>query len=252
MVKTLWREMADAGLIIAISLCSLSALAKEAPKTHELSEIGVITNLEQGDVACYLSYKTPDGKLKQAMGTHELCGDVTLLNKRSALTLKEGKVLGPSCEGDPECTDLETVWLVVSATLVAEKLCASDETLYHGCMTQDGHSIAFCTRQQFKYQFETTPSYLVVRIGDQKAPRLEVMSGAKGQIISRMQRLAGPNTRQAFRWTHASKVYLFESSYLNGSRLHGLSTYQNGKKIGFDACFDHDPKEEAMLIPADL
>ena len=94
-MNTLLREVAGAGLIAVLSLFSLSALAKGAPKASRSPEIGVITGLEQGDVACYLSYKTLDGKLKQAMGTPELCGDVTLLNKRSELSLREGKVLGP-------------------------------------------------------------------------------------------------------------------------------------------------------------
>ena len=252
MMKTLSRKAAAASLIAALTLCSQSALAKDASKPRSSPEIGVITGLEPGDVGCYLSYKALDGKPKQAMGTPELCGDVTLLNKRSELSLKEGKVLGPSCEGDPECTDLETVWLVVSATLVAEKLCAKDETLYHGCMTETGRSIAFCTREQFKYQFDTMPSYLVVRIGDHKAVSLEVESSAKSQITGQMQRLAGANTRLNFRWSYASKLYLFESSYLNGSRLHGLSVFQNGERLEFEACFDHAPKAEALLTPADF
>ena len=237
--------------LLFIGFSGSSALARLAPGAKP-PQIVTITGMELGDVACYLTYKNLEGKVEEALAVHDLCSQVTLLNKRSRIIFRQAQVLGDSCEGDPECDDLKTVWLVDRANEIAQLLCRQDEILYHGCMLKDGKSLSFCTRKMFKHQFDVLPDYLVVRMGKDKNLQMEIDSKSHAQFKYRMQRLAGPNTRQVFRWTHASKVYLFESSYLNGSRLHGLSTYQNGKKIGFDACFDHDPKEEVMLIPADL
>ena len=223
-----------------------SAFARLAPGDKP-PKIVTITEMEAGDVGCYLTYKTLDGKVEHALAAHELCSQVTLLNKRSRLMFRQASVLGDSCEGDPECADLKTVWLVDRADEVAQLLCRQDEVLYHGCMLKNGKNLSFCTIKPFKYQFDTLPGYLVVRVGKDETVEIEIDSKSQTQFQYQMQRLAGANTRQTFQWVHASKLYLFESSYLNSRRLHGLSVYQNGKRLEFKACFDHDPGDQELL-----
>ena len=67
-----------------------------------------------------------------------------------------------------------------------------------------------------------------------------------------MLRLAGSEYSAELWWKHAAKSHLFESSYLNGQRLHGLSVYQGNKQLSFEPCFDHEPEKEVLLKPSDF
>ncbi len=230
--------------LLCAGLVALSVPAIASTDKPTSPQVVVITKMEHGDVACYLTFKNSAGKSQNVLGVHKICSQVELLNKRSKIRFNQAKVAGDKCEGDPQCKDLKTVWVVDSATAVAEFLCPKDEVLYHGCVTTKGEIISFCTRGKFQYQFDKAPSYLVVRTGTTKKLNMKVASSPKNMIETKMGRYAGANSRLLFRWKYASKSYLFESAYLNGARLHGLSIYQQGKRLAFQACFDHQPGKE--------
>lgn len=236
-------------LLVWLPLSSAVAGEEEIAKSPE---VAVVTKMELGDVACYLSYRNAAGEIKEALAAHEICSQVTLLNKTTELTFERSRVLGDGCEGDPECKDLKTVWLVVALRPVAEQLCRADEVLYEGCLTKRGETIAFCTKHQFRGQIRTLPDYFVVRVGTAKGIQIEVSSTSNVPFGYTFERFVGANTRRSIRWVHASKTYLFESSYLNGNTLHGLSIIQNGTLTRFEACSDHDPGEEELLRLKDL
>ena len=111
-------------------LVALSVPATATADKPTSPQVVVITKMEHGDVACYLTFKNSEGKSQNVLGYHEICSQVELLNKRSEIGFSQAKVAGDTCEGDPQCKDLKTVWLVDSATAVAEFLCPENEVLY--------------------------------------------------------------------------------------------------------------------------
>ena len=173
-----------------------------------------------------------------------------MLNQKATITYIQASIIAAHCEGDPECPDTETVWIVDSAELVAPKdLCQKDEVLYQGCDTTEGNVISFCTTAKFKNNFDKTPAYLVLRYGTPKKISMEVTSKPKNQIESRMARYAGANTRFVLRWQHEGQTYYFESAYIDDNRLHGMSRYGKDKKVSFETCVDYRPGHQRFTEP---
>ena len=74
---------------------------------------GVLTKLENGDIACYLSLKGDDGKSFEEMGDFSICEKQTsLVGKRVALSYELGTVVSDECGGDENCKKTKTVALV--------------------------------------------------------------------------------------------------------------------------------------------
>lgn len=76
-----------------------------------------LTGLENGDAACYVDVIDPSGTQQNFPGDFELCAgashDATgLIGKSVVLTTEKGSVLSASCQGDPACTQTDTVDLV--------------------------------------------------------------------------------------------------------------------------------------------
>lgn len=77
-----------------------------------------LVGLEQGDVACYVQLKDADGTEHNLHGDFELCeggaNDATAhIGKAVNYVTSKEKVMGDTCEGDPECTDTKVVDFVV-------------------------------------------------------------------------------------------------------------------------------------------
>ena len=161
-----------------------------------------------------------------------ICNETSLLNQKATITYIQARIIAAHCEGDPECPDTETVWIVDSAELVAPtNLCQKDEVLYQGCDTTEGNVISFCTTEKFKNNFDKTPAYLVLRYGKPPKVGMEVISKPKTKIESRMARYAGANTRLVLRWQHEGQTYYFESAYIDAAwhdsaRTHSLPLYE--------------------------
>lgn len=235
--------------IMAIIVTGSSTLAKDS-KSEKLAEVGTITNMQMGDAACYISFKDAKNKVRHADASHMICNDTSLLNRKATITYIKASIIAAHCEGDPACPDTETVWIVDSAELVAAKdLCQKGEVLYQGCDTTKGNVISFCTTEKSKNDFDKPPAYLVLRYGKPQKVAMEVISQPTTKIESRMARYAGGNTRLMFRWKHEGKDYLFESAYVEIARIHGMSTYQNDKRLSFEACRDHRPEENKLSEP---
>ena len=131
-------------------------------------------------------------------------------------------------------------------------LCNQDEVLYHGCITEKSKVIAFCTLEQYADDFDKTPIYLVFRYGTKKNVEREFVSTPSTKIESRLARYAGANTRMMFRWQDEELEMLFENTYLEMKRLHGLSTYSAGELEWFEACIGHAPGGNRMSEPRDF
>lgn len=75
----------------------------------------VVTDIESGDRACYVTLRTDGGGSETVFADYSLCDTDGLLNRRVQIEYEPGTVLAESCEGDAECLDTETVALAVAA-----------------------------------------------------------------------------------------------------------------------------------------
>jgi hypothetical protein len=76
---------------------------------------GVVTDMESGDVSCYLTVRTDDGATETVHADYSVCDSNAIIDRRVQIEYVEGDVLADSCQGDPECLDTETVALAVVA-----------------------------------------------------------------------------------------------------------------------------------------
>lgn len=109
------KAAGQAGVVSAPSADTV-VVGRETKKT-----VGVVTGLEAGDVACYVSLKDDRGVVFQEMADFSICEQESLVGKRVTLTYKLEKVLADSCQGDPECKDTKTVALVTAVKPLAGK-----------------------------------------------------------------------------------------------------------------------------------
>lgn len=85
--------------------------AKKAAASGKVST-GTITAMQAGDVACYIEFSADDGKQYKEMATFELCEQRTLINQKVRFSYRKESVMAADCEGDPECSRSDSVWLI--------------------------------------------------------------------------------------------------------------------------------------------
>ena len=76
---------------------------------------GVVTDMQSGDVSCYLTIRSDDGTSSTVHADYSVCDSNVILGRRVQIEYAQGDVLADSCEGDPECLDTETVALAIVA-----------------------------------------------------------------------------------------------------------------------------------------
>jgi hypothetical protein len=91
-------------------------VGKEIKKT-----VGVVTELQAGDVACYLTLKDDKGAVFHEMGDFEICEKSSLIGKRVTLTYKMGNVMADECQGNPDCMKTRRVPLVTAVKVMDGK-----------------------------------------------------------------------------------------------------------------------------------
>jgi hypothetical protein len=113
-------------VLAAASVAPLLLGAAKEPDTVRIGNevkktVGVLTELQAGDVACYLSLKDDKGVEFQEMGDFSICEKPSLVGKRLRLTYELGNVMAEECQGDPDCTKTRTVPLVMSVKVLGAK-----------------------------------------------------------------------------------------------------------------------------------
>ena len=73
---------------------------------------GLLTALQSGDVACYLTLKDKNGTPFTEMAIFEICEMQKMVGKRVRLSYRIESVIADSCQGNPECQDTRKVALV--------------------------------------------------------------------------------------------------------------------------------------------
>lgn len=76
---------------------------------------GLIISAVAGDTACYLQIKDDSGMMHDEMASFDLCEAPELLNQPSEFSYERANVMAASCEGNPECTESDEVWLIVAS-----------------------------------------------------------------------------------------------------------------------------------------
>lgn len=73
-----------------------------------------VRGLTAGDRACYMEVEDGAGNRREQMAAFEICERAELIGKQVRLRLEKAQVQAESCQGNPDCTDTETVDLVQS------------------------------------------------------------------------------------------------------------------------------------------
>ncbi len=76
---------------------------------------GVVTDIESGDVSCFLTVRTDGGGSETVHADYSVCDSNVILDRRVQIEYAPNDMLAPSCDGDPDCLDTETVALAVVA-----------------------------------------------------------------------------------------------------------------------------------------
>lgn len=98
------------------TIATLTACKSAPPTAATLQakvEVGTIQGLQQGDRACYVSITDAAGNVTQQFASFELCGQSALVGQSMRLFYEPVSIAAESCQGDPSCTETETVLSIV-------------------------------------------------------------------------------------------------------------------------------------------
>ncbi len=87
-----------------------------AADSTEIPQPVTITELQAGDVACYVTLTDAAGATRNEMANFEICEQTSLVGTPVTIRTEMGNVMAASCQGDPDCPDSESVRLIVEAT----------------------------------------------------------------------------------------------------------------------------------------
>lgn len=90
------------------------ALLMSCQKADDADTAVTVRGLTAGDRACYMEVEDGTGNRREQMAAFELCERADLVGKKVRLRLEKAQVQAESCQGNPDCTDTETVDLVQS------------------------------------------------------------------------------------------------------------------------------------------
>lgn len=85
---------------------------KEGDSRKKKPEIALLKSMEVGDVACYVTLEDAKGVESTQMADFEICENEGLLGKRVLIRRVRANVMAQSCQGNPDCTQTETVNLI--------------------------------------------------------------------------------------------------------------------------------------------
>lgn len=100
-------------LVAAFAAMSLTAPPAAAQDDAAMPETALLTDLEQGDVSCYLALTPEDSEPVYVSAAFELCEQTDLIGSAVRLVYEEASVLAASCEGDMDCGESDIVMLAV-------------------------------------------------------------------------------------------------------------------------------------------
>ncbi|MET0396906.1 MAG: hypothetical protein ABW277_08800 [Longimicrobiaceae bacterium] len=78
-------------------------------------DTAVVRSLTDGDRGCYVVLEDEGGARFDRIAPFELCERRELVGRRARITLGPGAVAADSCQGNPECTESDTVEVLKAA-----------------------------------------------------------------------------------------------------------------------------------------
>ena len=75
----------------------------------------VVTDIESGDRACYLTLRQDDGAPTTVHADYSVCDSNVIVDRRVQIAYEPADLMAASCEGDPDCLETTTVPLAVIA-----------------------------------------------------------------------------------------------------------------------------------------
>lgn len=78
-------------------------------------DTAVVRSLTDGDRGCYVVLEDEGGARFDRIAPFELCERRELVGRRVRITLGPGAVAADSCQGNPECTESDTVEVLKAA-----------------------------------------------------------------------------------------------------------------------------------------
>jgi len=94
---------------------SAPAAAPPAAPAGPHQDTAVVRSLTDGDRGCYVVLEDEGGARFDRIAPFELCERPELVGRRVRITLGPGAVAADSCQGNPECTESDTVEVLKAA-----------------------------------------------------------------------------------------------------------------------------------------
>lgn len=79
--------------------------------------MGTVVELQNGDRACTMVMKEPNGKEFTELATFDICS-MHIIGKRVMLTYKMEEVMAEACQGNPRCAKKDRVPLIVEVKVM--------------------------------------------------------------------------------------------------------------------------------------
>lgn len=115
------RAAAAASLLLAVSSLAAAQPATIKVGNETKNTAGLITEVVNGDTACYLTMKDAKGAEFTEMADFSFCEKPkALLGKRVALTYTTARVMSDECQGDMNCKKTKTVALVSAVKVTGD------------------------------------------------------------------------------------------------------------------------------------
>lgn len=105
-------------ILLGLSLASLGAGADEQAAQPlrkagaKKPEVALLKSMEAGDVACYLTLVNARGEETTQMADFAICEMDALIGRRVQIRRTKANVMAESCQGNPDCTETESVNLI--------------------------------------------------------------------------------------------------------------------------------------------
>lgn len=139
-------------LLLAVSM-AIGSIAHAADTVQIGGETkfasGLVTGVEAGDVACYLTLEDADGESFTEMAAFEICEQQEqLVGHQVALSYAMENVLAAECQGDVDCGKSDRVALVTSAKLLDGAAAPAADADAETDATPGAAPESFCTARE--------------------------------------------------------------------------------------------------------
>lgn len=193
------RRFRSCSLLAALAIFPTLAASQGAAPPGAAGEVktiaGTLLNLENGDVACYLTFQDGQNKKYRELGDFSLCTKSrSLIGKQVTLSYRLQNVMADECQGNTACKKTKTVALVTAVAAVAgntstpakapapagnqKSLCTAQETVVFSCTTGEKMVSACASPDAGRNQ-----GYLQYRFGKPNTGEAAEMMLPAGRII---------------------------------------------------------------------